>query len=113
MQKYQHFFFEVTNSKIIKAQLVTNGTYIEFNLLKTRIIKVFEITKKIKSFSILILIPPPLNYKRQEYLYYNIHPFVRDKFKDITCSQPIYTSVNVQSFQITTVRRGVRGLTLL
>ena len=29
-----------------------------------------------------------LDYKRQEYPYNNIHPFVEDKFKDITCPKP-------------------------
>jgi hypothetical protein len=31
-----------------------------------------------------------LDYKRQEYLYNNIRPFVRDEFKDVTCPKPIY-----------------------
>ena len=60
-------------------------------LLKIKTVSVSEITKEIKSFSILILTPPPLDYKRQEYLYHNICPFVRDEFKDLTCPQPIYT----------------------
>ena len=87
LQKYQHFVFEAANPGVVKAQLVTNGTYTEFNLLKTRKASVSEITKEIKSFSILVL---PLDYKRHEYLYHNIRPFVRDKFKDISCKQ-IYT----------------------
>ena len=91
MQKYQHFLFEADNPGIVKAQLVANGAYAEFNLLKARKASVSEITKEIKSFSILVLTPPPLDYKRQEYLYQNIRPFVRDKFKDITCPRPIYT----------------------
>jgi len=76
---------------IVKTQLVANGSYTEFNLLKTRKASVSEIIKEIKSFSILVLTPPPLDYKRQEYLYHNIRPFVRDEFKDITCPKPIYT----------------------
>ncbi|KAG9305110.1 hypothetical protein G9A89_007750 [Geosiphon pyriformis] len=36
-----------------------------------------------------VLTPPPLDYKRQEYLYQNIRAFVRDKFKDITCPKPV------------------------
>ena len=78
------FFFEATNPGIVKAQMVANGAFTEFNLLKTRKASVSEITKEIKSFSILVLTPPPLDYKRQEYLYHNIRPFVRDEFKDIT-----------------------------
>jgi len=35
-----------------------------------------------------VLTPPPLDYKRQEYLYNNIHPFVKDEYKDITCPNP-------------------------
>ena len=69
--------------------MVANGAYTEFNLLKTKKASVSEITKKIKSLSILILTPPPLDYKRQEYLYHNIRPFVRDEFKNITCSKPV------------------------
>ena len=69
LQKYQHFVFEAAKPGIVKAQLVANGAFTEFNLLKTRKANVSEITKKIKSFSILVLTPPPLNYKRQEYLY--------------------------------------------
>ena len=65
-----------------------NGIYTEFNLLKAKT-NVSKITKEIKSLSILILNPPPLDYKRQEYLHQNIRSFVRDKFKDITCPKPI------------------------
>jgi hypothetical protein len=67
--------------------------YTEFNLLtlKARKASVSEIAKEIKSFSILVLTPPPLYYKRQEYLYHNIRPFIRDEFKDTTCPQPVYT----------------------
>jgi hypothetical protein len=92
LQKYQHFVFEAAKPGIVKAQLVANSSYTEFNLLKTKKASVSEIIKEIKSFSIIILTPPPLDYKRQEYLYRNIRPFVRDEFKDITCPQPIYTS---------------------
>ena len=91
LQKYQHFVFEAAHPGVVKAQLVANGSFTEFNLLKTRKASVSEITKEIKSFSILVLTPPPLDYKRQEYLYQNIRPFVRDEFKDITCPRPIYT----------------------
>ena len=61
---------------VVKAQLVANGVYTEFNLLKTRKASVSEIIKEIKSFFILVLNPPPLDYNRQEYLYHNIRPFV-------------------------------------
>jgi hypothetical protein len=60
------------------------------NLLKTKKANITKITKKIKSFFVLILIPSLLDYKKQKYLYYNICLFVRDKFKDITYSKPIY-----------------------
>src|SRR5581483_5862943 len=91
LQKYQHFVFEAAKPSIVKAQLVANDAYIEFNLLKIRKASVSQITKEIKFFSILVLTPPPLDYKRQEYLYHNIRPFVRDKFKDITCPKLTYT----------------------
>ena len=69
--------------------MVANSAYTEFNLLKARKTSIFKITKEIKSLSILILTPPPLDYKRQEYLYQNIRAFVRDEFKDITCPKPV------------------------
>ena len=95
LQKYQHFVFEATNPGIVKAQMVDNGAFTEFNLLKTRKTNVSEIIKEIKSFSILVLTPPPLDYKRQEYLYQNIRAFVRDEFKDIT----LYLSKASLNFQ--------------
>ena len=87
IQKYQHFLFEAINFGVVKAQEIANGPFAEFNLLKIRKADIFE---EIKSLSILVLTPPPLVYKRQEYLYNNIQPFVRDEFKDITCPKPIY-----------------------
>jgi len=68
--KDQHFVFEAVKPGAVKAQLVanTNGAYTEFNLLKSRKASVSEITKEVESFSILVL-TPPLDYKRQEYLY--------------------------------------------
>ncbi len=68
----------------MKIQEVVNGPFTKSNLLKT---KKADIFKEIRTLSILVLTPPPLDYKRQEYLYQNIHPFVRDEFKDITCSR--------------------------
>jgi hypothetical protein len=91
LQKYQHFLFEAAKPGVVKVQLVANGPFVEFNLFKTKTTNISQVIKEIKSFSILVLIPPPLDYKRQEYLYQNIRPFVRDEFKDITCSKPIYT----------------------
>ena len=91
LQKYQHFLFEAANPGIVKAQMVANGAFTEFKLLKTRKASVSEIIKEIKSFSILVLNPPPLDYKKQEYLYHNNRPFIRDEFNDITCLRPIYT----------------------
>ena len=88
LQKYQHFLFEASNLGVVKTQEAANGPFTEFNLLKIKRADIFE---EIKSLSILVLTPPPLDYKRQEYLYHNIRPFVRDKFKDITCPRPIYT----------------------
>ena len=86
IQKYQHFLFEASNFGTVKVQEIANGPFVEFNLLKTKKADIFE---EIKSLSILVLTPPPLDYKRQEYLYNNIRPFVRDEFKDITCPKPI------------------------
>ena len=44
LQKYQHFVFEAVKPGVVKAQLVANGIYTEFNLLKTRRASVSEIT---------------------------------------------------------------------
>ena len=88
LQRYQHFLFEASNLGVVKTQEVANGPFTEFNLLKIKRADIFE---EIKALSILVLMPPFLDYKRQEYLYHNIRPFVRDEFKDINCSQPIYT----------------------
>ena len=71
----------------MKVQEVANGPFTEFNLLKIKKADIFE---EIRALSILVLTPPPLDYKRQEYLYNNIRPFVRDAFKDITCPKAIY-----------------------
>ena len=73
---------------MVKAQEIANGPFTEFNLLKT---KTEGICEEIRTLSILVLTPPPLDYKRQEYLYQNIRPFVKDEYKDITCPRPFYT----------------------
>ena len=88
IQKYQHFLFEATNLGMVKAQEIANGPFTEFNLLKTNTEGICE---EIRTLSILVLTPPPLDYKRQEYLYQNIRPFVKDEYKDITCPRPFYT----------------------
>src|SRR5205823_12720479 len=85
LQKYQHFLFKATNLGIVKAQEIANGPFAEFNLLKTKKSDIFE---EIKALSILVLTQPPLDHKRQEYLYHNIRQFVKDEFKDITCPRP-------------------------
>ena len=77
LQKYQYFLFEASNLGVVKTQEVANGTFIEFNLLKTKKADIFE---EIKALSILVLTPPPLDHKRQEYLYHNIRPFVKDEY---------------------------------
>ena len=94
LQKYQHFVFEAANPGVVKVQLVVNGAFTEFNLLKTRKASISEIIKEIKFFSILVLTSPPLDYKRQEYLYHNIRPFIRDEFKDLTCPRPTYINTD-------------------
>src|SRR5436190_23883072 len=76
LQKYQHFVFEAAKPGVVKAQLVVNGAFSEFNLLKTRKASVYEITKEIKYFCILVLIPPPCDYNIHEYLYIHILSFV-------------------------------------
>jgi hypothetical protein len=88
IQKYQHFLFETINFGVVKAQESSNGPFTEFNLLKT---KKADILEEIRALSILVLTSPPLDYKKQEYLYQNIRPFVKDEYKDITCPKPFYT----------------------
>ena len=88
IQKYQHFLFEASNFGTVKVQEVANGPFTEFSLMKTKKVDILE---EIRALSILVLTLPSLDYKRQEYLYHNIRPFIRDKFKDITCPKPIYT----------------------
>ena len=89
IQKFQHFYFDTFNPGIIKAQVIANGSFYEFNLLKIKKANISEIIKEIKALFILVLTPSPLDYKRQEYLYNNIRPFVKDEYKDITCPKPI------------------------
>ena len=86
IQRYQHFLFEASNFGVVKTQEVANGPFAEFSLLKTKKADIFE---EIRTLSILVLTPPPLDYKRQEYLYQNIRPFVKDEYKDIICPKPI------------------------
>ncbi len=57
--------------------------------MKIKKANISEIIKEIKALFILVLTPSPLDYKRQEYLYNNIRPFVKDEYKDITCPKPI------------------------
>ena len=89
IQKFQHFFFEISSPGKVKAQEIANGSFYEFNLLKIKKANISEIIKEIKTLFILVLTPSPLDYKRQEYLYNNIRPFVKDEYKDITCPKPI------------------------
>ena len=52
LQKYQHFVFEAAWPGIVKAQLVANGAYTEFDSLKSRKANIsgIIITKEIKTF---------------------------------------------------------------
>jgi hypothetical protein len=89
MQKFQHFVFTGANPGIVRAQEVAGGPFQEFELLKASKFEVSKIVKKIKALSFLVLIPHPMKYERQEYLYKYIRSFVSDDFKDITCPQPV------------------------
>jgi len=60
-----------------------------FKLLKASELATSKAIKKIKSLSFPVLVPPPMKYERQEYLYNYIRPFVRDEFKDVTCPKPV------------------------
>ena len=50
LQKYQHFLFEAARPGIVKAQLVANGAYTEFNLLKTEKHVFLKLPKKLNLF---------------------------------------------------------------
>ena len=50
LQKYQHFVFEAAKPGIVKAQLVANGSYTEFNLLKTRKASILKLPKRLNLF---------------------------------------------------------------
>ena len=91
LQKFQHFLFTSANPGIVKAQGIANGPFQEFKLLKIGKSEVSTVIGKIKALSFPELVPPPMELKRQEYLYRNIRPFVRDEFKDTTCPRPTYS----------------------
>ena len=75
---------------MIKAQEAAGGPFQEFKLLKSGKFEASKVLEKIKALSFAVLKPLPMELKRQEYLYHNIRPFVRDQFKDITCPRPTY-----------------------
>jgi len=91
LQKFQHFLFTRTNPGVIKTQEAAGGPFGEFKLLKSGKFEASKVLEKIKALSFPVLKPLPMELKRQEYLYHNIRPFVRDEFKDITCPRPTYT----------------------
>jgi len=91
MQKFQHFLFTCSQPGVVKAQEVANGPFKEFLLLKTKKSEASKVIKKIKALSFAVLVPPPMELKRQEYLYHNVRPFVQDEFKDTTCPRPTYS----------------------
>src|SRR5215813_4889755 len=88
LQKYQHFLFTSSQPGVVKAQEIADGPFQEFKLLKTSKLEASKIIQKIKALSFPVLVPPPMKYERQEYLYNFIRPFVRDEFKEITCPRP-------------------------
>ena len=88
MQKFQHFLFTSVNPGVVQAQEVANSPFQEFKLLKTSKFETSKVIEKIKALSFSVLVPSPMKYERQEYLYNLIRPFVRDEFKDITCPRP-------------------------
>ncbi|KAG9300145.1 hypothetical protein G9A89_010555 [Geosiphon pyriformis] len=67
LQKFQHFLFTRANPGVVKVQEFANTS---------------KSIEKIKALSFSVLVPPPMKYERQEYLYNYIRPFVKDAFKD-------------------------------
>src|SRR5438874_13132582 len=74
LQKFQHFLFTCANPGVIKVQEVVSGTFQEFKLLKISKSEASRIIEKIKALSFPVLVPPPMKYERQEYLYQHIRP---------------------------------------
>jgi hypothetical protein len=64
--------------------LLKNSSY--FWQVDLRLLLAIE---KIKALSFPVLMPPPMKYERQDYLYNYIRPFVRDDFKDVTWPKPV------------------------
>ena len=91
MQKFQHFLFTSAMPGVVKVQEFANGPCQDFKLLKIGKSEASKVIKKIKVLSFAVLVPPPMELKQQEYLYHNIHPFVRDEFKDTTCPRPTHS----------------------
>src|SRR6266498_1971444 len=46
IQKFQHFFFEISRPGKVKAQEIANGSFYEFNLLKIKKTNITEIIKE-------------------------------------------------------------------
>jgi hypothetical protein len=74
---------------VVQAQEAANGPFQEFKLLKASRFEAVKAIEKIKALSFPVLMPPPMKYERQDYLYNYIRPFVRDEFKDATCPKPV------------------------
>jgi hypothetical protein len=89
MQKFQHFLFTRDNPGVVRVQKFAGGPLQEFKLLKASKSEFPKVIKKIKALSFSVLVPPPMKYERQEYLYNHVRPFVSDEFKNITCPQPV------------------------
>jgi hypothetical protein len=88
MQRFQHFLFTSAGPGVVQAQEVASGPFQEFKLLKASRFEAAEAREKIKALSFPVFMPSPMKYERQEYLYNNIRPFVRDEFKGVTCPKP-------------------------
>jgi hypothetical protein len=89
MQRFQHFLFTSASRGVVQAQEAANGPFQEFKLLKASRFEAAEATEKIKALSFPVLMPPPMKYEPQNYLYNYIRPFVRDELRDVTCPKPV------------------------
>jgi hypothetical protein len=89
MERFQHFLFTSASPGVVQAlellvALFKNSSY--FWQVDLRLLLAIE---KIKALSFPVLMPPPMKYERQDYLYNYIRPFVRDDFKDVTWPKPV------------------------
>jgi hypothetical protein len=90
--RYHHFLFSADSLGVVKVQEEANGEFKEFNLWKDKD-KIIETIKEVRELVFTTLTPTSSKPERQQYLYEKIRPLISEKFKDITCPQPILDNI--------------------